>query len=127
MNGIRDSTNLAHAADARPERILGVSVGSSAEAEAAEAAGADYLGVTVWETATKADAVPIGLEGLRAVVAATTLPVVGVGGIDAANAGDVIRAGGAGVAVIGAVATAPDPVGAVRRLRSAVDEAWEER
>ncbi|HEX6400551.1 MAG TPA: thiamine phosphate synthase [Actinomycetota bacterium] len=110
-----------------PARILGVSVSSSEEAEAAEAAGADYLGVTVWETATKSDAVPIGLEGLRAVSAATSLPVVGVGGIDETNAADVIRAGGAGVAVIGAVATAADPVAAVRRLRSAVDEAWEER
>lgn len=110
-----------------PARILGVSVGSPEEARGAEAAGADYLGVTVWETATKTDAVPIGLEGLHAVVDATSLPVVGVGGIDATNARDVIRAGGAGVAVIGAVATAPDPVAAVRRLRWAVDEAWEER
>lgn len=109
-----------------PERILGVSVGSPDEARSAAAAGADYLGVTVWETPTKSDAVPIGLDGLRAVVDATSLPVVGVGGIDASNARDVLAAGAAGVAVVGAVATAADPVEAVHDLRSAVEAYYED-
>ena len=110
-----------------PERILGVSVGSGEEAKAAEAAGADYLGVTVWETPTKPDAVPMGLDGLRAVSVATRLPVVGIGGIDLGNARDVLAAGAAGIAVIGAVATADDPTGAVRELRSRVDDWYEDR
>ena len=110
-----------------PERILGVSVGDGEEAKAAEAVGADYLGVTVWETATKPEAVSIGLDGLRAVSAATTLPVVGIGGIDIANARDVLAAGAAGIAVVGAVATADDPTGAVRELRSQVDDWYEDR
>jgi len=119
----------AHAARGRlgPERILGVSVSSPQEARAAEAAGADYLGVTVWPTKTKPEAVPVGLDGLRAVTAATTLPVVGIGAIDAGNARDVLAAGAAGIAVIGAVATADDPAGAVRELRAAVDDFFEER
>ncbi len=54
-----------------PERILGVSVTNAEEARAAEAAGADYLGVTVWETSTKPEALAIGLEGIRAVAGAT--------------------------------------------------------
>ena len=110
-----------------PERILGVSVGDGEEAKAAEAAGADYLGVTVWETATKPEAVPIGLDGVRAVSDATALPVVGIGGIDIANARDVLAAGAAGIAVIGAVATADDPTVAVRELRSQVDDWYEDR
>lgn len=101
--------------------VLGVSVGDADEARAAEAAGADYLAVTVWETATKPEAVPAGLDGLRAVAAATALPVVGIGGIDAGNAREVLAAGGAGIAVIGAVAAAPDPVAAVKELREVVD------
>lgn len=109
-----------------PERILGVSVGSPDEARAAEAGGADYVGVTVFETATKADAVPIGLDGVRLVAGATTLPVVGVGGIDAGNAREVLAAGAAGVAVIGAVATAADPVRAVRELRATVEAHYED-
>jgi thiamine-phosphate diphosphorylase len=108
------------------ERILGVSVGSAEEAWVAEMAGADYLGVTVWATATKPEAVPIGVEGLRNVVGATALPVVGIGGIHAGNAREVLEAGAAGIAVIGAVADAEDPVGAVRGLRALVDAISEE-
>jgi thiamine-phosphate pyrophosphorylase len=103
------------------DRVLGVSVGSPAEARGAEAAGADYLGVTVWSTATKPEALPVGLDGLRAVVEATPLPVVGIGGIDATNAHEVLAAGARGVAVVSAVAEAPDAVAATRTLREAID------
>lgn len=104
------------------ERILGVSVASAEEAWVAEMAGADYLGVTVWATATKPEAIPIGVEGLRNVVGATALPVVGIGGIHAGNAREVLAAGAAGIAVIGAVATAEHPAEAVRDLRALVDD-----
>lgn len=107
--------------------VLGVSVGDVEEARAAEAVGADYLAVTVWNTVTKPEAVPVGLDGLSAVAAATALPVVGIGGIDANNAPEVLAAGAAGIAVISAVGTAPDPVEAVRGLRAAVDAFREER
>jgi thiamine-phosphate pyrophosphorylase len=110
-----------------PERVLGVSVGSAEEAERAAELGADYLGVTVWSTSTKPDAEPIGLEGVRRVVQATPLPVVGIGGIDPTNARAVLDAGAAGVAVISAVAAADDPAEAVRELRLAVESFYEER
>lgn len=97
-------------------RALGISVGTEDQARAAEAAGADYLGVTVWPTPTKPEAVPIGLDGLRAVVRATSLPVVGIGSIDASNAGQVLAAGAVGVAVVSAVGASPDPVAATREL-----------
>jgi thiamine-phosphate pyrophosphorylase len=103
------------------DRILGVSVGGAAEARIAYDAGADYLGVTVWATPTKPQARPRGLEGVREVVAATPLPVVGIGGIGPANAAQVLAAGVAGVAVISAVAAADDPVEAVRELRRTVE------
>jgi thiamine-phosphate diphosphorylase len=103
------------------QRILGVSVGNAEDVWVAEMAGADYLGVTVWATDTKPDAVPIGLEGLRDVTAATALPVVGIGGVHVGNAREVLTAGAAGIAVIGAVAAAEDPVEAVRELRALVD------
>jgi thiamine-phosphate pyrophosphorylase len=103
------------------DRVLGISVSNPIEARGAESAGADYLGVTVWATETKPEAVPIGLEGVRAVVAATPLPVVGIGGIDAENAREVLEAGAVGVAVVSAVAAAADPVAATRELVAAVD------
>ena len=78
-----------------PEAIVGVSVGSSEEARGAEDAGATYVAASpVFETPTKADAGPgVGLEGLRRIRAATKLPVVAIGGINAANVLDVVRAG----------------------------------
>jgi thiamine-phosphate pyrophosphorylase len=103
-----------------PEMILGVSVENAEQALAAEAAGADYLGVTVFATATKPEAVPLGLEGVRAISDATRLPVVGIGGIDAGNARSVLEAGAAGVAVVSAVAAARDPAAATRELVATV-------
>jgi thiamine-phosphate pyrophosphorylase len=120
--GQRDDPDHARARIGE-ERVLGISVNDVDEARVAEAAGADYLGVTVWATSTKREAMPHGLEGLRAIVGATALPVVGIGGIDAANAGQVIGAGAAGVAVVSAVAAADDPVGATRQLVAAVRRA----
>ncbi|MGE5459210.1 MAG: thiamine phosphate synthase [Solirubrobacterales bacterium] len=103
-----------------PEVVLGISVRDARQAQAAELAGADYLGVTVWSTPTKPEAIPRGVEGVREVVAATALPVVGIGGIEAANAAEVLAAGAAGVAVISAVGAAEDPVGATRLLAEVV-------
>jgi thiamine-phosphate diphosphorylase len=101
--------------------LLGISVGTSAEAEAASA---DYWSVgPCFATPTKADAGPaLGPEGFAALAqrAPAGVPVIGVGGITAANAPHIIRAGAAGVAVIGAVLAAPDPEAAARELRAAV-------
>ncbi|MCI0633785.1 MAG: thiamine phosphate synthase [Actinobacteria bacterium] len=95
---------------------LGVSVAAPAEARDAETAGADYLGITVWPTPTKPEARAVGLDGLRAIARATSLPVVGIGGIDAGNATEVLDAGAAGVAVVSAVGAADDPEAATRTL-----------
>jgi thiamine-phosphate pyrophosphorylase len=106
-----------------PEGVLGISVATPEQAEAAERAGADYLGVTVFTTPTKAEAVPTGLDGLRSIVEATSLPVVGVGGIDPSNAREVLVTGATGVAVVSAVGRASDPVAATRRLVEAAHAA----
>jgi thiamine-phosphate pyrophosphorylase len=97
-------------------RVLGVSVEDPEQAAAAEGFGADYLAVTVWSTRTKPEARPLGLDGLRGVLEATGLPVVGIGGIDPSNARSVLDAGAAGVAVVSAVAGAEDPAVATRAL-----------
>lgn len=107
-----------------PDAVLGISVSTPAEADAAERAGADYLGVTVWATRSKPEASPRGLDGLRAIVDATSLPVVGIGGIHADNAREVLGAGAAGVCVVSAVGEAPDPERATRELVAAV-RTWE--
>jgi thiamine-phosphate pyrophosphorylase len=81
---------------------LGLSAASPEEARDAEARGAAYVGAgPVWATPSKADAdPPIGLEGLRAICGAVSIPVVAIGGVDATNARACVEAGAAGVAVI---------------------------
>jgi thiamine-phosphate pyrophosphorylase len=103
-----------------PEPVLGVSVDAPHQAEVAERLGASYVAATVWATRTKPEAVPLGPRGLRETCRATSLPVVAVGGITAANAGEVLAAGAAGVAVVSAVGAATDPVAATRELMTAV-------
>jgi thiamine-phosphate pyrophosphorylase len=82
--------------------LLGTSAATVEEARAGEALGAAYVGAgPVWATPSKPDAdPPIGLDGLAAICAAVSVPVVAIGGVDASNAGDCIRAGAAGVAVV---------------------------
>jgi thiamine-phosphate pyrophosphorylase len=98
--------------------LLGLSASSVEEAQAAEAAGASYVGAgPVWATPSKPDAgPPLGLDGLAAICGAVATPVVAIGGVDASNAAECIRAGAAGVAVIRAVVE-------LRALRAAVDAA----
>ena len=81
--------------------LLGLSASNLGEAQAADG-NCDYIGVgPIWSTPSKADAgPPIGLEGLREICAEVSTPVVAIGGIDALNAADCIRAGADGVAVI---------------------------
>lgn len=103
--------------------VLGYSAGNAEDAVAAMAAGADYLGAgPVFPTASKADARPvIGLDGLAAVVEASSLPVVAIGGIHHENAASCMAAGAAGVAVIQAVVAAATVAPAARQLRRIVD------
>ena len=97
---------------------FGISVTTRREGAVAEFAGAAYLGAgPVWRTPSKPDAAPpIGIDGLRDVCLSVSIPVVAIGGVDASNAAECIRAGAAGVAVIRGVAE-------IEALRAVVDEA----
>jgi thiamine-phosphate pyrophosphorylase len=103
-----------------PDRIVGVSVGT--DAEALQASDADYVGIgPVYATASKGDAgSAIGVAELARLIALCARPAVGIGGIDAENAAAVIDAGARGVAVIRALFSAADPEEAARSLRSAI-------
>jgi thiamine-phosphate pyrophosphorylase len=105
------------------EIILGVTATTVDEARRAEQQGADYIGASpIFETPSKEDAgAPIGLEGLRTIREAVSIPIVAIGGIDHASARSVLEAGADGLAVISAVAGAPDMEASVRELRRIVD------
>lgn len=106
--------------------VVGCSVSTVEEARDAEAAGADYLGVgAVYGTESKdvADRKDgIGTERIAAVADAVAIPVIGIGGITATNAGPVVDAGAAGVAVVSEITAADHPIRATRALTSVVDD-----
>ena len=105
-----------------PDRIVGVSTATVEEARIARDMGADYLGVgAIYGTATKSDAgAAIGTAPIGAIGAAVGLPIVGIGGIGAGNAGEVIAAGADGVAVVSAIVAADDPEAAARAIKSTI-------
>ena len=102
-----------------PDRIVGVSAATIAEALAARDAGADYLGVgAIYGTATKLDAgAATGTALLGTIAGAIDLPLIGIGGINATNVADVIAAGAAGAAIVSAIVAADDPEAAARDLQ----------
>jgi thiamine-phosphate pyrophosphorylase len=103
-----------------PDRIVGVSVGN--DAEALQAVDADYVGIgPVFATASKGDAGDaIGTEELARLADRCARPAVAIGGIDAKNAASAMVSGVAGIAVIRAMFSAPNPEEAARSLRSAI-------
>jgi thiamine-phosphate pyrophosphorylase len=116
------------------DAIIGLSIKSVAEAEAAPVELIDYVGSGgVYVTLSKQQKnAPIGPEGLARIIAAlhrraAKLPVCGIAGIDVGNAAAVIGAGADGVAVISALSLASDPAAAARSLRGIVDAALAQR
>lgn len=101
-----------------PSRVIGCSVHT--EEELARSAGADFvLFGPIYDTpAKRAFGPPQGIGSLAAVVRRAAVPVVAVGGIVPESVADVLRAGAAGVAVIGAILDAGDPADAVRAFRA---------
>jgi thiamine-phosphate diphosphorylase len=97
-------------------RIIGLSCGTPAEARAADPALVDYIGAgPIFATRSKGDAGgPIGVNGVRAVVEATALPVAAIGGIALDTLPRVRETGAAMAAVISALAGAADPEAAAR-------------
>ena len=100
-----------------PDKLIGVSAHSVAEALAAQAAGADYLGIgAAFATGTKADATPITRETIRAITAAVDIPVVAIGGISRDNILELKDCGLDGVAVVSALFAQADVKAAAEEL-----------
>jgi thiamine-phosphate pyrophosphorylase len=104
------------------DKILGVSVHSLEEAETAKLAGADYFGVgPIFPTATKKDTRPVQGTALLEQLKEFGVPIVGIGGINADNAGAVMDAGADGVSVITAISQAEDVKESAARLKDTLN------
>ena len=101
-----------------PDAIIGVSAHNVAEAKAAVAAGADYLGCgAMFATTTKTNVTALPKETLRAICAAVPVPVVAIGGISKQNLLSLAHCGEAGVALVSAIFAAEDIERECRELR----------
>ena len=101
--------------------IIGASVHSLSEALDAVSEGVDYLiAGPVFDTPSKRPfGPPMGLNALRDIVREVPVPVFGIGGIGVEEAPRVRETGAFGMAVMGALSFAPDPVAAAFGLRRA--------
>ncbi len=105
------------------DKVVGLSTHTLIEAQEAEAEGADYIAVgSIFASPTKVSAKVVGLEHLRQVRKAVSIPVVAIGGINKENVGEVIAAGADSAAVISAVLTQKDIGLATRRLVKEIEK-----
>ncbi|WP_276199561.1 thiamine phosphate synthase [Chelatococcus sp. XZ-Ab1] len=105
-----------------PHALIGMSVHSPGEARALDPETVDYaIAGPFAETASKPGYGPaLGVDGLAAIVRASPVPVIAIGGIDAANVAHCLAAGAAGIAVMGSVMRAADPAAEMARLVAAL-------
>jgi thiamine-phosphate pyrophosphorylase len=103
------------------DKLLGVSTHTVDEVARAEADGADFVVLgPVYDTPSKREfGAPLGLGVVAEATRRARIPVFAIGGVTAERAADVMRAGAAGVAVIGAILSAPDVSHAARALLDA--------
>jgi len=103
-------------------RLIGVSIHTVTEAEAIDPRCVDYaLAGPAFETPSKPGYGPeIGRKGLAEMALAARVPLLAIGGINAARIGELVAAGAAGVAVMGGVMRAADPQQEVRGLLTAL-------
>lgn len=99
-------------------KLIGASCYQSVErAQAAQAAGADYVAFgSCYPSTTKPDAARADLDLFRAASASLTVPIVAIGGITPANAAPLLDAGADSLAVLAALFDAPDIRAAARAL-----------
>jgi thiamine-phosphate pyrophosphorylase len=102
-----------------PGAIIGLSVETMEQVQAAQTINVTYLGVSaIFPTPTKTDTRHHwGIDGLRQVRAMSRHPLVAIGGINASNAAEVMHAGADSLAVVSAICSAPDPQQATELLR----------
>lgn len=99
-------------------RFFGLSTHSPAQVAAAKNVAPDYIGIgPVYATPTKEGAPALGLKTLGEMAAAASFPSVAIGGINAENLADVLRAGAKNYSVVRAVCAQPDPYAAILRLQ----------
>ncbi len=98
--------------------LIGATAKTVAQAQAAQAAGADYLGVgAVFPSPTKKNALRITPAQLREICSSVSIPAVAIGGITAENVIQLRGGGMAGIALVSAIFGAADITAAAREMK----------
>lgn len=106
-----------------PDKMIGVSAQTVEQAVMAEQNGADYLGVgAVFPTGSKADALEVSHDTLKAICKAVEIPVIAIGGISKENILELSGSGICGIAVISAIFAKDDIEEAARELRGLTEK-----
>jgi len=124
-----DGVHLPSGGDARAARavfgaagLIGISVHSVAEASELDPDLVDYAAAgPAFETASKPGYGPaLGVPGIAAMSRASAVPIIAIGGIEAANVAEILDAGASGIAVMGAVMRSSEPENEMKRLLAAL-------
>ena len=119
--GMEDMDVASIRAQMGPDFIIGATAKTVAQAKAAEAAGADYLGVgAVFPSPTKKTAIRITKEQLNEICGSVSIPAVAIGGIQLENMDELQGAKVHGMAVVSAVFGADDIKAAAKALREKI-------
>ena len=119
--GIEDAPVSEIRKRAGDDFIIGATAKTTEQAKAAEAAGADYLGVgAVFPSPTKKNAIRITPQDLREICGSVAIPAVAIGGITGDNVSEIKGGGMAGVAVVSAIFAAQDIQKAAAELKRKV-------
>lgn len=103
------------------EFIIGATAKTVEQAQKAERAGADYLGVgAVFPSPTKKNAIRITKEQLKEITSSVSIPAVAIGGITLDNISEIRGGGMCGVAVVSAVFGAENIPEACKKLKRKV-------
>lgn len=101
--------------------IIGATAKTIAQAKAAEADGADYLGAgAVFPSPTKQNAIRITKQELHAICTSVTIPTVAIGGINQKNITELSGGGMSGIAVVSAIFAAEDIKTTTKNLKETI-------
>ena len=117
--------DIASMPEYRKDIYIGCSVHKVQSAKSAISSGANLLVAgTIFSSTSHENVPPVGVRFIEQLTKNTSIPVIGIGGIKPINAGQVIRSGAAGVAVVSEIIQARDPKISAVELVKVVEESW---
>ncbi|HOM26449.1 MAG TPA: thiamine phosphate synthase, partial [bacterium] len=111
-----------------PDKIVGVSTGNIEDVKEVKNGDIDYIAIgSIFKSPTKPEKKPVGKDILRRIKEIISIPLIGIGGINIENAGEVIEKGADGVAVISVVENSENPEKIIKKLKEEIKKGWKKK